>query len=47
MTLEEYIKEQLKKYLGIKSPSEDAIKEGEKWVEGFKKAFKENEKEEK
>lgn len=31
MTLKEYIKEQLKKYLGIKSPSKETIRQWEKW----------------
>ena len=30
MTLKEYIKEQLKKYLGIKSPSQETIKKNTK-----------------
>lgn len=31
MTLKEYIIKQLKKYLGIKSPSEETIRQLEKW----------------
>ena len=31
MTLKEYIKEQIKKFLGIKSPSKEAIRQWEKW----------------
>ena len=31
MTLKEYIKEQIKKFLGIKSPSKETIRQWEKW----------------
>ena len=31
MTLKEYIKEKIKKYLGIKSPSKEAIRQWELW----------------
>ena len=39
MTLKEYIIEQLKKYLGIRSPSEDAKIEGQKIVDAWKKGL--------
>lgn len=31
MTLKEYIKEQIKRFLGIKSPSKETIRQWEKW----------------